>query len=509
MIFTRLCLLLVAGFFANQGMAVHLAINGEGQVLIFPLYTVNNGYQSLLSVSNTAAEPKAVKIRFREGSNQRTVLDFNLYLAGFDTWTAAIFSIDDEGPANLLSRDGSCTVPDIIGSSNLAPFLPETPNGDRYVPFRNFDYSGIADDEGPDDQARTRQGMIEIIELGVLSDDIAGSASAAGMTDGMPNDCTQLNAAWVTDVNGAPLNDESYWLINPQTDMQAPTGSLVGHLTLISVLDATQITYSADAIGGFALSTLNSAPGDALPNLTSADYDLDADGFVESFVRDPASGHIIQSEWDNPIDAVSAVFMSMLAESEFSLDLDINAKTEIVIAFPTKRYYTDERLIGGQAQSPFTELYLTSDTASDGSCDVSATRIPDRGSRQVTDDNGIDCLNPFDCIDETPDVRTCHGTNILSLSDGNMQPTLLGDSLLSTDTNAIWESGQFSILLSSPESDQERQLIDRDGRVYSGLPVIGFTLQAIRNPVSFGAGVIGNYAGVTPIRVEARIEEGQ
>src|SRR5690349_512563 len=72
--------------------AVNVNPDGLGQVLIYPYYTTRadaagNSYNSLLSVVNSTASGKAVKVRFLEGKNSREVLDFNLFLSPYDVWT--------------------------------------------------------------------------------------------------------------------------------------------------------------------------------------------------------------------------------------------------------------------------------------------------------------------------------------------------------------------------------------------------------------------------------------
>src|SRR5687768_14269717 len=139
---------------ATTATAVNLNPDGLGQVLIYPYYTVNAGNDTLLSVVNTTNRAKAVKVRFLEGRNSREVLDFNLYLSPFDVWTAAVFQLSGTGEANLLTRDTSCTVPAIRTNTSL----PQTAGGDRYVPFRNFAYTGGNADNGPTSLTRTREG---------------------------------------------------------------------------------------------------------------------------------------------------------------------------------------------------------------------------------------------------------------------------------------------------------------------------------------------------------------
>ena len=79
----------------GAAQAVNVNPNGLGQVLLYPYYTVRtdnlgNPYNSLLSVVNSTASVKAVKVRFVEGKNSAEVIDFNLFLSPFDVWTAAI-----------------------------------------------------------------------------------------------------------------------------------------------------------------------------------------------------------------------------------------------------------------------------------------------------------------------------------------------------------------------------------------------------------------------------------
>ena len=78
---------------SSPASAVRLSPDGHGQALIYPFYTARslasgNAYVTALSVVNTTASAKAVKVRFLEGKNSREVLDFNLFLSQYDVWTA-------------------------------------------------------------------------------------------------------------------------------------------------------------------------------------------------------------------------------------------------------------------------------------------------------------------------------------------------------------------------------------------------------------------------------------
>ena len=110
------------GALGATGVAQAVSVNpdGLGQALIYPYYTVRTvptglvgsdaAYNSLLSVVNSTASAKAVKVRFLEGKNSREVLDFNLYLSAKDVWTAAIIPTTDG--AGIFTADKSCTMPD-------------------------------------------------------------------------------------------------------------------------------------------------------------------------------------------------------------------------------------------------------------------------------------------------------------------------------------------------------------------------------------------------------------
>lgn len=157
--------------------AVYLNSDGLGQVLIYPYYTVNAKaggaapFQSLLSVVNSTASAKAVKVRFIEGRNSAEVLDFNLFLSAFDVWVAGIVPAPTisgaVGGAGVFTPDTSCTSP-VVSNSAAAP-----------TPFVNFQYAGANDDGAGEGLDRTREGYIEIIEMGNLTGTTAATVTHA------------------------------------------------------------------------------------------------------------------------------------------------------------------------------------------------------------------------------------------------------------------------------------------------------------------------------------------
>ncbi len=100
--------------------AVHVNPDGLGQVLIYPYYTARtrttgtfagSTYNTLISVVNSTASAKAVKVRFLESLDSREVLDFNLYLSAHDVWTTGVVPTADG--AGIVTGDVSCTTPAI------------------------------------------------------------------------------------------------------------------------------------------------------------------------------------------------------------------------------------------------------------------------------------------------------------------------------------------------------------------------------------------------------------
>lgn len=481
----------VAGL-AGIANAVNLNQDGLGQVLIYPYFTVNSGNQTLVSVVNTTDSAKSVKVRFLEAWNSREVLDFNLYLSPFDVWTGAVFTLGDNDAGNLVTRDNSCTVPDIIGQTTLAPNLPVTAGGDRYVPFRNFAYTGANDDEGPNDLLRTRDGHFEMIEMGELEDITQGSETAATHVSGVPANCQQLNAAWQVDEFGVALPG-SYWVVDPTVDHEPAAGGLFGAASIIDAAEGTQVSYNADAINAFTTSILHTSPGDLFPTVNSADFDLDADLLVDSIVFDPATGQVVNSDWLRGADAVSAVYMHNEIYNEYALDSDLDASTEWILTFPTKRFYVDEAIVGPLPLPPFTDLFEVVDVNADGACEQFTFEFFDREERTTTPG-----VNPIDFSPQppglAPDVTVlCYETNTVKFDDGNGGGSGIFGSLIEYTVSGVFENGWATFDFSS---DINHVLTDDDtGDTYTGLPVTGFSAQVLKNN-NFGAATIANYAGL-------------
>lgn len=322
------------GSVAGVAHAVYQDPSGMGQALIYPYYTVQAGHNTYVSVVNTQTSGvKVVKVRFREGKNSREVLDFNLYLSPSDVWTGAVIPADAgsaTSPGRLITADVSCTNPPIPSTG---------------IDFRNFAYSGANDDKLGTGLDRTREGYIEMIEMGVLSDLVApGNAAVHGST-GVPT-CTGLTGATVPLVTAE---------LGTGTLQGAPTGGMNGTGTLINVANGQDSGYNAVALSNLTTFAVYANIGNDNPNFTNAD--------PQSVVV--ANNNTYLANWPataaGRVNAVSSVIAHTNVINEYILDTGTKSNTDWVVTFPTKNRY----VTAAAAVSPFTNVLTTA-----GACET-------------------------------------------------------------------------------------------------------------------------------------------
>jgi hypothetical protein len=253
------------------GGAVNLTTNGVGEVAIAPYYTVRDGWQTLLHVTNTVDVPVVLKVRVREAINSRDVLDFNVALGAFDTFVGAIREAPDGSGPIFVAADSpnergeiSCTIPGSIalaGNGADEPYVndvrdPANRNrsGQPLSPFAfsGQDLRGVNDDGGtpaddPEAQVdRLREGFVEFVVLGYTEPGTLEGEVENGVrvSDGVidiaaaieANDCNLLDRAFSRAPTeeatriletarqfGEPINaiKYNYSLINPARGVSA------------------------------------------------------------------------------------------------------------------------------------------------------------------------------------------------------------------------------------------------------------------------------------------------
>ena len=510
----------VAGI-ASVANAVNLNPDGLGQVLIYPYYTVNGGNSTLISIVNTTEFGKAVKVRFVEGYNSREVLDFNLYLSPYDVWTGAVFQLTDTGPANLTTADNSCTAPPIKTNANLP-----VSGSQRYVAFRNYQYvtgGGVTNnDAGPNTLDRTREGHLEVIEMGIVVNNDPANPPARNslnaithQSNGVPLNCAKIVAAWTA---GAA---DPYWLSGNshgqpegELDVIPPTtanggGGLFGAAGIVDFANGTQLSYVPDAVDGFSVRVLHRTPGSTSPSLADARFPTTAG--ADAIVFDNGALQTTQFTGANAIDAVSAIYMHDAIFNEYAVSSAL--ASEWVVTFPTKRFYVDRALVT-TAIDPFQYVFpLSPEGAGQAPVDVTIDYY-DREERSTetaicVDENGNPIFNE-DCIDFSPTLPGQESSGPQLLWEAQVitfeQPTapggssaILGSRLSqNVDLDDGFTTGWVRLGFYADYTPFAGSLIEQhvsrpdiSGQRYVGMPVTGFWATNTAT-----TSVLANFAGL-------------
>jgi len=438
---------------AGAAHAVYVDNNGLGQALIYPYYTVQGGHNTYVSVVNTTSSAKVVKVRFREGKNSREVLDFNLYLSPNDVWTGAVIPSTVTAGARLITADASCTNPRIPADG---------------IDFRNYAYllaaDGSAAGTGLD---RTREGYLEMIEMGTLSGTAAANATH-GAVSGIPANCAALRGVTV----------------NLGT-IGAPTGGLMGTGTLINVTNGQDSGYSALALAAVYSASQYVDIGNDAPNLSGAE--------AQSLVVSGNRAH--NAILNNGRDAVSSVITHSAVLNEYVLDTGTNSNTDWVLTFPTKQFYVGT----ASAARPFTAAFTSA-----GACEPISFTFYDREERSVTPSE----------VDFSPlppgatGASVCWESTVVSIRNGVAHTTASGTAsgvLGSVNTTAVsvtagFQNGWAAMTFTGANAAlgigaasgtttnlTSSNAVSTVAPTYVGLPVVGFMVRTFNN------GTLGNF----------------
>jgi hypothetical protein len=469
----------VAGSAAYAQSALHLSEDGRGQVLIYPYYSSQNGNGTIFTVVNTTNATKAVKVRFLEGKNSREVLDFNLYLSPLDAWSGVVTN-DGSGNPILRTFDKSCTAPAIPASATVA--------GATEVAFRNFEYSGY--DMAGSGLDRAKEGYLEILEMGVPDgDDIDPSAATVAFNaavthaGGVPSNCAAVVNAW---------KPGGYFTIgtNAVDALSAPTGGLIGTGSVINVAAGTDYSYDPVVIADFTSVIRHTEPGSLFPSLAQADP------FSLVFYQ----GDVVASNWGGVgVDAVSAVLMHQSVINEFTVNTSFGGGTDMVVTFPTKRFYVPRESDLSLATAPFTTEFddtvpvgpgesatLLTDGQSAGACEPTALLLVGREEEQQSGDIDFSPKPPVSGF------ALCWEVNVLTINNTNvLQSNNLKTTITSPFTDG-WLRLGFNdaghLLADSNTTDDGVSTF-----TYRGLPAVGVAVQRYVN--GNVGGVLSNYGG--------------
>jgi hypothetical protein len=332
--------------------AVHINPDGLGQVLIYPYYTARavsttSDYNTLFTVVNTTSQYKIVKVRFLEGRASREVLDFNLFLSPQDVWAGAVVPTADG--ARVVTADNSCVAP-----SDLFVRQPGVLEA-----FKNLQYTGAPYSLAGVSLDRTREGYIEVLEMGIATT-AAVQAFIKHGTNGIPANCPALDAFDPGSGNPAATVFPGAVTVAPATTfMNAPQGGLTGRAMIINPVNGSNYTYDAVALDQWSAEIEYTESGSTAPNLGSG-----SSAVANIFVN----GGVIAQTYANAIDAVSATMMRDTVINEFVRDTALGSSTDWVVTFPTKREY-----VTAAVSAPFSNAF-----GANGACDPYSPNVFNR-----------------------------------------------------------------------------------------------------------------------------------
>ena len=408
--------------------AVKMSPSGIGEVFIVPYYTVQGGNNTLLSITNVSTDVKAVKVRFLEAQNGKRVQAVNLYLPPSDVWTGNIQANGDG--AMVVTNDASCSEP-VIPASGLA-FFP----------------IAYANDGGDTGLGRTREGYVEIIEMGVVTDQKIIDAVTFDPATREPADCGVVASYWAE--GGA-------WDDDPTYGMSGLTGGLMAEANIINVNDGVEYSQTVTALEEFNDSpdSLHSGPRFGSPSLNSAA---------------PATTTEPNDTWVKPEDALSGLLMSESLYTVYTVNPAVDATTEWNVTFPTKRFYTG---IDGD-KKPFTSSF-----GPDGACETVGIQYWNRETHTAAESLPLDL---------------CYAANIVRvIRDGGasaiFQPEWSGVDFILTgaDYPNGWAEIDFVTLAADAETPPtvddyvDHIMESAGGSIYAGLPAVGFSASRLGN----------------------------
>jgi hypothetical protein len=452
--------------------AVYLSSDAVGQALIYPYYTTqtSNGdsYNTYITVVNQAADVKALRVRFREGRAGREVASFNLFLSPGDTWAGAVFASPSTGAARLITTDRSCASPIFTAPSGEPPGIT----------FTNAQYSGALADNWGTGLDRTREGWVEMIEMGTLNGDLA--AAVTHDTSGTPSNCSAVQAT-ASIVAGAP------------------SGGISGTLTLISVANGLNFTVNAEALADLSSRSFYRPASDAYPDFNAAEIDP-----VSVVV---ANGSVYRSNWSRGADAVTAVVMRSSWSGELIMDTPTSSNTDFVMTYPTRQHY-----FSGGNVAPFASSCAFSDQVLSG--EPVQIRYVDREEHAGTWDGAhlqcwasevINFTNT--AASQTPTPTRVLGSRNSALKEGNSINVAASMQNGWATVAMIDRSPPMTSLATSTRISLSTGAITAGAHAYYGLPIVGFSARTFSNgaiPCSGGT-CQGNYGGAYPLRFTRKV----
>ncbi len=497
---------------AAQATSLVLSAGGVGTALITPYFTAQGGNATVISLVNVdPTNGKAVKVRFRGGSNSDDILDFQVYMSPNDVWNGMVSKNASTGIAEFTTTDKSCTLP-AFTSGVAQPF----------VTARLPSYSTATELANG-----TSEGYVEIFNMADIPVNTNTNSIYQSIlhTAGTPRNCASaaLNATFAADAT----NESAAAFLG----FAAPTGMLFGNWTIINVPQTTTFSGSMSAIramvgtaDGYSNYTLfpQSATAAPTPENSSADPLFNSSISYTSMPTTGATAGLTSAAtiavtaafYDLPdlstpmlvagagttsgprgqaFSLTSALAVNSIS-NEYATEAATNAQTDWVFSMPTRRYSvafaygtsvaTGRRLYSSVADAtgaaPVTQFFASTNTTLSGDriC-VAATgqKFYDRDESSKTSG----------AVFSPGSVATFNFCGETSVTTFGGKASVLGAVLAKADTgSSAFVNGWGVVNTPNPAGA---------GSVNIGLPIIGSSFIKLTNAAA-SAGTSGTY-GIT------------
>ncbi|WP_341647810.1 hypothetical protein [Thauera humireducens] len=510
--------------------ALEVNTNGVGQINVLPYYSVQDSYNTLMTITNTdEVNGKVVKVRFRAAEWSDDALDFQIFLSPADVWTGAFGIVD--GKLVLKTSDKSCTLPAALDGQEFTTIRVEGGNVDSlkegYVEIITMaDIPPKLNGADPTDAGNTANPLFTAVKH------VNGIAPCGATVAGLVENSTRIArpgtvADDATAVVAAAANAQGSWML-------PPSSSLTSSATVIAVNDSKAFTVPGTAITGLladfpqvqyfrqsntSFTFANNAAADLLtadrlfwPQQTADQegaaypvYQFDLPDLSTPFA--PAGSAVARR------NLIAQLLQKSTLATDYVIAPSIQASTDIVLSQPVRRYFytytevADPAVAGvdynrtirgekfdvaGEVGTPYHALTIGNKV------EVGAPTFWDREEQTFVsaDDIVVSPQEPGEAAKYFLEGEV----SVVSIKNGEGATGALGASL----TNVDWSFAQsytsgWAKLNTVAQGIDPADLVAPYDVAGTALPLIGFTAINIFNA---GAGAAGtNYGQVLPLRV--------
>lgn len=530
--------------------ALEVNTNGVGQINVLPYYSVQDSYNTLMTITNTdEVNGKVVKVRFRAAEWSDDALDFQIFLSPADVWTGAFGIVD--GKLVLKTSDKSCTLPAALDGQEFTAIRVNGGNVDSL----KEGYVEIITMADIPPKAQAIAGTVDLPTytattvanpLFTAVKHVNGVAPCGTTVTGLLEDSTRARAnsegvydtvAWAAVAAGDIDADTVKGL--QQTWFKPATSSLTSSATVIAVNDSKAFTVPGTAIRGdvsdFAqvqyfrqsnTSTTFANNAEAVqltadrlfwPQQTAGEegaaypvFQFDLPDLSTPFDLELATADAVA--WR---DEIATLLQKGSLATDYVIAPSIKAATDVVLSQPVRRYFytyvedasvtpvegttfnrtirDTKYLVGGENQTPYAELTISNKVQ------VDAPKFWDREEQTFVsaDDIVVSPQEPGEAAKYFLEGEV----SVVSIKNGEGPTGAIGARLTNVDWSFTqnYTSGWAVLSAVAQENSATATKQISGGTLSAELPVIGFTAINIFNA---GAGAAGtNYGQVLPLRV--------